>query len=188
MAETVEVRRHSKRGDGKSLSPEGIALAESAKATLLGRYQACYTSPKARARETLEALGFTTYKVVEAFATFPKEIDDHDDHVRALQERTGCTRLEAYLAIPATHLVVEAFGKRFFETVCELAAELRPKRNALAVSHGGSIEAAALAAMPDWTLDDLGGELAECEAACFRFKGGVFRDISFIRLGTDAGQ
>ena len=182
MAETFEVRRHSLRGEGKSLSPEGMALAERAAPTLLGLYQACYASPKRRSRETVEAFGIATYRTVEEFGTLPKEIDDHDDHVRALQERTGCTRLEAYLAIPATHLIIEAFGGAFFEKVCELAAELRPGRNALAVSHGGSIEAAVLAAMPDWTLDDIGGELAECEAALFRFKGGMFTSVDFIRL------
>ncbi len=188
MAAVVEVRRHSLRGEGGSLSPEGVALAERARATLLGNYQACYSSPKLRARETLEAFGVTTYTVIDAFSTFPKEIDDHGDHVRALQERTGCTVLEAYLAIPATHLVVERVGQQFFAKLCELAAELRPRRNALVVSHGGSIEAAVLAAMPDWTLDDLGGELAVCEAACFRFHDHVFRDVSFIRLGDGGGS
>jgi broad specificity phosphatase PhoE len=182
MTEIVEVRRHSLRGEGKSLSEQGAALAERAKATLLGNYQACYTSPKRRARETLEAFGFDEYKTVEEFSTFPKAIDDYADHVQALQGRTGCSRLEAYLAIPATHLVVEEFGKTFFAKVCELAEALGAGRNALVVSHGGSIEAAVLAAMPDWTLEDIGGELAECEAALFLFEDQMFRRVDFLRL------
>ncbi len=182
MAEIFEVRRHSLRGEGGSLSPEGIALAERARPTLVGRYQACYASPKPRARETLEAFGFTSYRILDELSTFPKAIDDHGDHVRALQERTGCTTLEAFLAIPATHLVVEAFGNALFARVRELADGLRAGRNALAVSHGGSIEAAVLSAVPDWTLDDMGGELAECEAALFVFEAHVFRRVEFVRL------
>ena len=182
MAEIFEVRRHSVRGEGKSLSPEGIALAERVAPTLLGSYQACYASPKRRARETLEAFGIRAYATVDELTTLPEALDDHEGHVRTLQERTGCTRLEAYLAIPATHLVVEAFGRAFFRKVCELADELRPGKNALAVSHGGSIEAAVLAAMPDWVLDDLGGELAECEAALFVFEHKLFRRVEIVRL------
>jgi len=182
MAEIFEVRRHSLRGEGKSLSPEGIALAHKAADTLLGNYQAVYTSPKPRAVETTEALGFDTYTQVPELGTFPKAIDDHDKHVQALIQRTQCTRLAAYWAIPATHRTLEQFGTALFDKFCELAAALHPGKNALAISHGGSIEAAILAAMPEWDLADIGPELRECEAACFVFDHQLFRRIEFIRL------
>ena len=182
MAEIIEVRRHSLRGEGKSLSPEGIALARRAADTLVGNYQAAYTSPKPRCIETLEAFGFDVWKLVPEFGTLPKRIDDHEEHVEALQNRTQCTWLEACMAIPATHLIVEQFGNTLFDKIRELADGLHAGKNALAVSHGGSIEAAVLAAMPEWDFDDLGGELALCEAACFHFDHGLFRRIEFIRL------
>ena len=182
MPEIFEVRRHSLRGDGPSLSPEGIELARRTAATLVGNYEAIYTSPKTRCIETLAAFVFTTCKVVPEFGLLPSKLDDHERHVGLLQRRTGCSRLEAYFAIPATHLILEEFGRAFFEKLCQLARELHHGKNALAVSHGGSIEPAVLAAMPDWTLRDLGGELRECEGALFHFEDGICTRVELRRL------
>ena len=181
MAEIFEVRRHSLRGSGPGLSPEGIALAQQTAPTLVGRFAAAYTSPKQRAIETLAAFGFTAYTVVPEFSTLPATLAAHDHHVDALVERTQCSVLDAYMAIPATHLILEAFGAACLDKLCTLAAKLPHGRNAIAVSHGGSIEPAVLAAMPDWTLESMGGELAECEGALFHFDGGVFRGVDIVR-------
>jgi len=190
MGSVFEVRRHSLRGEGGSLSPEGIELARRASRTLVGNYHAAYSSPKQRAIETLRAFGFDEYHVVPEFGTLPAELAKHDRMADTLRERTGCTLLEAYLEIPATHLVLERFGNAFFERLCELAEHLPLGRNALAVSHGGSIEAAILAAVPEWTLADIGGELKECEGALFCFEDRLFRRVEIRRLGPpdDKGQ
>jgi len=183
MAEIVEVRRHSLRGEGKSLSPEGVALAHRVAPTLVGDFHSAYTSPKPRCIETLAAFGFTTYRVIPEFSTLPdEELSAHARLAEALQRRAGCSLLDAYMAIPATHLVLEKFGAAFFEKLCGLAAALPGGRNALVVSHGGSVEPAVLAAMPDWTLESMGGELAECEGALFRFEDGIFKSVEIRRL------
>jgi broad specificity phosphatase PhoE len=182
MGEIIEVRRHSLRGEGDALSPEGIELARRAAATLLDQYHAAYASPKQRAIETLRLFGATDYTVVPEFGLLPADLAAHDHHAEALRSRTGCSRLEAYLAIPATHLILERFGQAFLDKLCELAAALPFGRNALAVSHGGSIEAAILAAEPDWTLESLGGELKECEGALFHFDGGILKRVELRRL------
>ncbi|HPD16301.1 MAG TPA: histidine phosphatase family protein [Planctomycetota bacterium] len=181
MAQIFEVRRHSLRGEGDCLSPQGVEAARKATATLVGNYAAIYSSPKRRAVETLEAFGFREYQIVPEFSTLPAALGAHDRHAAMLRERSSCTLLEAYFAIPATHLMLEAFGAAFFAKLCSLIEQLPPNRNALAVSHGGSIEAAVLAAVPEWTLGDLGGELAECEGALFHFDDRIFRRVTFIR-------
>jgi broad specificity phosphatase PhoE len=177
-----EVRRHSLRGGGDGLSPAGLELARRAAGTLAGNYGATYTSPKPRCIETLGALGFESYKVIPEFSTLPAGLSAHDHHVEALQSRTGCSLLEAYLTIPATHLVLEAFGEAFFGKVCELAQALPRGKNALAISHGGSIEPAVLAAMPEWSLEGMGGPLAECDAALFHFEDKIFTRVELLRL------
>ena len=182
MAEVIEVRRHSLRGAGKSLSPEGIALAKRVAPTLVGNFHAAYSSPKTRCTETLQAFGFTAWKIVPEFGLLPERLAEHEAHVDALQRRTGCSDLEAYFAIPATHLILEEFGRAFFAKVCELARELHHGKNALAISHGGSIEPAVLAAVPDWDLEDLGGELKQCEGALFHFADGAFSRVELRRL------
>jgi len=182
MAEIFEVRRHSIRGEGDDLSPEGIELARRAKATLLDDYHACYTSPKGRCIQTLEALGFDTYTIVPEFATLPAKLAEFDRQVQTIRERSGCSVLEAYLTIPATRAIVDEFAEAFLAKLTELAQALPPGKNALAVSHGGSIEPAVLAAMPDWSLETMGGELRECEGARFVFDGGILRGVEIVRL------
>ena len=182
MGEIFEVRRHSLRGEGDALSPEGIELARRVAPALGGPFRAVYSSPKQRCVETLQAFGISEYRTVPEFGLPPAELRSHDRHADALRSRTGCSLLEAYLAIPATHLVLERFGQAFFDRLCRLAAELPSGKNALAVSHGGSVEAAILAAMPDWTLKSLGGELKECEGALFHFDGGIPKDVELRRL------
>lgn len=59
--------RHSKRGDGKGWSEEGRELARRARALLAPHYDSCFSSPKERARETIEALGFERYEIDAAF-------------------------------------------------------------------------------------------------------------------------
>jgi len=182
VGEVIEVRRHSIRGEEGALSPEGVELARRVAATLLGHYHAACSSPKKRAIETLRLFGATEFRIVPEFSTLPKELDAHESRVEALRRRTGCSTLQAYLAIPVTHLILERFGTEFFDKLCELAADLPAGKNALVVSHGGSIEAAILAAMPDWTLESMGGELKECEGALFRFSGGLLKGVELRRL------
>lgn len=181
MAQVFEVRRHSLRGEGDCLSPQGLEAARKAASSLVGNYAAAYSSPKRRAIETLEAFGFREYEIVQEFGTLPAALGLHDHHAAILRERSGCTLLEAYFAIPATHLMLEAFGAAFFAKLCSLLEQLPTNRNALAVSHGGSIEAAVLAAVPEWTLKDLGGELAECDGVFFHFEDRIFRRVTFCR-------
>ena len=182
MAEIVEVRRHSLRGEGDALSSEGVELARRAAATLVGRYAAAFSSPKQRCIETIRLFGATEFRVVPEFGLPPAELTDHDRHAEALRTRAGCSLLAAYLAIPATHLILERFGSAFYEKLCAIAGDLPPGRNALVVSHGGSVEPAILAAMPDWTLESLGGELRECEGALFHFDGGILKRVELRRL------
>ncbi|HUT33378.1 MAG TPA: histidine phosphatase family protein [Planctomycetota bacterium] len=182
MSEIIEVRRHSLRGEGDALSPEGIELARRVAPSLTGGFHAACSSPKQRCIETLKLFGVTEYKIVPEFGLLPRDLASHDHHVEALRSRTGCSTLQAYMAIPATHLILEQFGQEFFDKLCQFAAELPWGKNALVVSHGGSIEPAILAAMPEWTLDDVGGELKECEGALFHFHGGIFRRVELRRL------
>ncbi len=182
MGEIIEVRRHSLRGEGDALSPEGVELARRAAATLVGRYCAAFSSPKQRCIETLRLFGITEFRIVPEFGLPPAELGDHDHHAEALRTRTGCSLLAAYMAIPATHLILERFGSAFYEKLCAVASQLPLGKNALVVSHGGSIEPAIIAAMPDWTLDSLGGELKECEGALFHFDGGILKRVELRRL------
>ncbi len=182
MGEIIEVRRHSLRGEGDALSREGVELARRVAPSLIGGFHAAYSSPKQRAIETLKLFGVTEYKIVPEFGLPPHELASHEQHVQALRSRAGCSTLEAYLAIPATHLILDAFGVAFLDKLCEAAAALPFGKNALVVSHGGSIEPAVLAAEPDWTLADMGGELKECEGALFHFDGGILKRVEVRRL------
>src|SRR2546428_752439 len=90
----VEVYRHSKRGEGKGLSPEGRELARRAQGLLAPHYDLCISSPKERARETLEALGFDRYEADEAF-TAVNPWEPFDDEVSKLAKERGTSPLAA---------------------------------------------------------------------------------------------
>lgn len=182
MGEIIEVRRHSLRGEGDELSPEGVDLARRAAGTLVGNYAAAFSSPKERCIQTLRLFGVAEFRIVPEFGLPPAELAEHDRHAEALRARTGCSLLAAYMAIPATHLILERFGSAFYEKLCAIAEELPSGRNALVVSHGGSIEPAIMAAVPDWTLESMGGELKECEGALFHFDGGILQRVELRRL------
>ncbi len=181
----VEIRRHSLTGEDKNLSDEGRELAQRAKASLLReRYDLVLSSPKARCLQTAEAFGFPEPKVDERFGTLPGEkLGPYDEQVRKLMEERGLSLLEAYFALPETRKVLEEKGREVVEAIIEVASSLPEGGSAFIVSHGGTIEPAALVALGgEFDLSVLGGGLEPCEGVAFLVEGEEIKGVSIIRL------
>ncbi len=177
----VEVFRHSKRGDGKGLSEEGRELARRARVLLAPNYDLCVSSPKERARETLEALGFDRYEVDEAFTAInPWEPFDAD--VSKLAKERGMIPLRACWEHPEALNYLRLQGETFLAAVKRIARKLPEEGRALVVSHGGILEAAALHGTPRYHLDELAGEIGFCEAVGFKIDGEKLAGIEIKRL------
>jgi len=180
----VEVRRHSIRGGDDALSEEGRQLARKAGKTLEGKYLYRYSSPKKRAIQTLEEFGYTIFKVDERFGPLPgQEIRPFEDRVKKVVEDQKLTLLEAFFKVRALHPIMEEKGRQLIEAVKQICRELPDDERALVVSHGGSVEPAAILTLgKDFSLDVLGGELLECEGVKFFLERDSVKRVDVIRL------
>ncbi len=177
----VEVFRHSKRGAGKGLSEEGRELAGSARAILASRYDLCVSSPKERARETLEAFGFERYAVDEAF-TAVNPWEPFDAEVSKLAKERGIIPLAACWEFPEALNYLRLQGETFLGAVKRIARRLPEEGRALVVSHGGILEAAALHGCKTYALDSIGGEIGFCEGVVFKLDGENLTGVEVKRL------
>jgi broad specificity phosphatase PhoE len=77
---------------------------------------------------------------------------------------------------------------RFARTQLELwrsiVESLPPGGKALIITHGGFIEAGAVACLPNVNHSTWGSSCGYCEGVRLNFDGGDFKSIEIIRLGT----
>lgn len=179
----VEVFRHSKRGEGKGLSEEGRGLARRARALLATHYDLCISSPKERASETLEALGFERYDIDEAF-TAVNPWEPFDTQVTKLAQARGIIPLAACWEIPEALAYLRMQGETFLAALRRVSRRLPEEGRALVVSHGGILEAAALLGCPRYHLDEIGGEIGFCEGVTFKFESENLAGVEAKRLGA----
>lgn len=177
----VEVFRHSKRGEGKGLSEQGWELARRARALLAPHYDLCVSSPKQRARETLEAFGFDRYEVDEAF-TAVNPWEPFDAQVSKLAKERGIIPLAACWEIPEALSYLKLRGETLLTAIKRMARKLPEEGRALIVSHGGILEAAALHGCPRYHLSELGGEIGFCEGVAFKVDGDKLSGVEVKRL------
>jgi broad specificity phosphatase PhoE len=177
----VEVFRHSKRGEGKGLSEEGRELAHQARPLLAPPYDLCVSSPKERARETMEAFGFERYEIDEAFTAL-NPWEPFDAEVSKLAKDRGITPLAACWEIPEALSYLKLQGETFLGAVKRMARQLPEDGRALVVSHGGILEAAALRGCPRYELSELGGGIGLCEGVVFKLDGETLAGIEVKRL------
>jgi broad specificity phosphatase PhoE len=180
----VEVFRHSKRGEGKGLSEEGRELARRAKSLLAPHYGFRVSSPKERARETMEAFGFKDYEIDEAFTTAGLR-EPLDAQVSKLAKERGITSLAACWEVPEALNTLRLQAETFRDALKRAGRRLPEGGRALVVSHGGVLEAAALLGRPRYDLGEIGGEIDFCEGVVFELDGEQLTSVEIKRLRRD---
>jgi broad specificity phosphatase PhoE len=179
----IEVRRHTIAGHDGKVTEDGAALARFACQTLATPFARAFTSPKPRAFETAGIFGFPSPEVVEELATLSSEVfAGYHERIEwfALQ---GLTLLESYFAIPEIMPLLVDHGKRVLAALSLIERELTDGASTLAVSHGGTIELAALLALDgEFELETMGGELNYCEGVRFGYVDGAIMLVETIRL------
>ncbi|SRR6266545_1123650 len=181
----LEVRRHSltkkgpARGRGSHLSAQGVALARAAGADL-GPIAYVLASISPRAVETAIAMGLAVDDAVEFPSGYvPGEVEFHEQwtweqpYVRYAGLIARCGGLAA---IADAH---RAIWTRVVESVDDGEA-------ALIVGHGGSLEPALVACLPDADHRQWGGLLAHCDGARLGFADGRFVSLEFRRAPTSS--
>ena len=179
----VEIRRHAPAKASK-LTEEGREICSRAKQSLEFRYDLFYSSPKPRAVNTLRALGGRDIKEDPRLGTLPgDELERFDHRVEAFMEERGVGLLEAYFALDETRPYLKRKGEEILQTSGEIAARLPDGGRALCVSHGGSIEPAAILALGgSFDLSRIGGPLSYCEGVALHFINDKIQRVDIIRL------
>src|SRR5215469_1847022 len=176
----VEVRRHSltkkgpARGRGSDLSPQGVALARVIGAQL-GAVAYLATSRAPRAIETAIAMGFAVDETLDLPTGYVLgEVGHHDQwswqhpyvtYAGLIQQGQGTA------AIAKAHSVAWTSA----------AAGLADGEVALIISHGGAIEPALVACLPDADHASWGAPFAHCDGARLAFRKGQFVSVDFRR-------
>jgi broad specificity phosphatase PhoE len=169
----IEHRRHTMRvKPGDHLSQAGVDLARHVGATM-GRYDLVVTSPVARAFETAIAMGFAVDEQWPALAPPPEAVQDEANWEKGCAEYARAAQLGG-----ATAHYLSDLAEQFLA----LAHRLPEGGRALVVSHGGVVEAATVACLPDkdyfgWTTSS-----DYCEGVRLYLINGQFSDAEALRL------
>ncbi|MEU8382857.1 histidine phosphatase family protein [Streptosporangium sp. NPDC048865] len=176
----LDVRRHSltkkgaTRGRGSHLSADGIALARLI-GSGAGPYEHVVTSASPRAVETAVAMGCAVDDTVEMPSGYvPEEIPRHAQWGWAEPYRRLAEIVREGRAAAA---VAEAHRAIWADTVGSVAEG----GSALLVGHGGAIELALVACLPDAPHDTWGTPFAHCDGVRIGFTGGHFVGVEFHR-------
>jgi broad specificity phosphatase PhoE len=175
---TLQHRRHSRRDPtGAHLNEAGLALARRV-APGLPRFARAVTSPRPRAVETAEALGYRVDATIPELAELPD-----DAGVESVEEfrRMDVPRYVRLLGESPSF-------RRYAGDQAELwrreLARVADGEALLMVSHGTIIEAGMLAALPA-LRDGGGGPLDYLEGVELRLEGGRWVGGSVLRVAPE---
>ena len=169
----IEHRRHTMRvKPGEHLSRAGVDLARHVGQTM-ERYDLVVTSPVARAFETAIAMGFAVDEQWPALAPPPDEVHGEADWEKGCAELVRAARLGRVTARYMTGLA------GLFQALARRPPE---DGRALVVSHGGVIEAATVACLPDKDYSGWDASCGYCEGVRFHLVDGRFGDAEVLRV------
>lgn len=138
----LEHRRHSYRDPSSThLSPDGVALARRV-GRGIGRFDRVVTSPKPRAVETAEALGFPDPEVLPGLGEMP-------DEVGMLGEKLELGSFAEYVHAVLVSEVARGYADEQLSLWADVLDDVPDGARVLMVSHAGVIEYGAAAAAPE---------------------------------------
>jgi len=170
---SVEMRRHTMRvKPGRHLSQAGVDLARRT-GNQMGPFDRVLTSTVARAYETAIAMGFA--------------VDQQDDRLRSFgvivdAEIAWDAGFAAWSHAVSAGRAAARFAHRQATLLRELAASLPEGGRALVITHGGFVEAAAIASLPHAEPAAWGAVCDYCEGAVFQFDGNQVIAVDVVRV------
>jgi len=167
---TVVHLRHAERQPGSVHLSDGGERRAHELGRRLARFDRVLTSPKPRAVETAEAMGYPVHGEVAEFAGLPEEIDGWVD-------RYAPRSFADYVALVQSDPSARAQAGDLAERLRNLLAAIADGGRLLVVSHGGVVELSAVGALgrttAAWghTLEPLEG--VELRLAPLGWQGGA---------------
>jgi len=173
----LEVRRHTMRvKPGQHLSQAGVNLARQV-GDSIGPFDRIITSTVPRAFETAIAMGFAVDEQYEQLSSMGDDVDAEIDWSTGFAEfarvigQGGATTLFANVQLELWRSVVEA---------------LPDGGQALIITHGGIVEAGAVACLPHADHNVWGTGCDYCEGIRLIFDGGDFTDAKILRIQSQS--
>jgi broad specificity phosphatase PhoE len=170
----IEFRRHTMRlKPGQHLSRAGVELARRVGAQM-GPFDRVITSTVPRAYETAVAMGFAADEQLEALAEIGEGVE---------AEVAWDAGFAAFARAFHQGQHTARYGLRLAEFLRSVAAALPDGGAALVVAHGGMMEAAAVACLPDADHAAWGSACSWCEGVRLIFDGERFVSAEILRVG-----
>ncbi len=170
---SVEMRRHTMRvKPGRHLSQAGVDLARRT-GTQMGPFDRVLTSTVPRAYETAIAMGFAVDQQDQRLSSFG---------VIVHAEIAWDAGFAAWSQAVSEGGAAARFAHRQAALLGELAASLPEGGRALVITHGGFVEAAAVAGLTQADHAAWGAVCDYCEGAVFRFEGDQVVAVDVVRV------
>jgi len=160
---------------GNHLSQAGVTLARVVGAGM-GPFDQVVTSTLPRAFETAIAMGFAVDERLAALASMPDGADEDTEWSAGFPAQSRAFARGGETARSARSLA------RTFAAIVDAVPE---GSAALAISHGGIIEAGAIGCLPDADHAAWGRALDYCEGVRLRYEGGRWTGIELLRLDRE---
>ena len=176
----LEIRRHAltkkgeARGRGSHLSAEGVALARAVGACL-GPFAKVVASPVPRTAETALAMGFAVDDIVDLPSGYVPGLLDHH------AQWSWPHPYARYAELIAQGGAVAHIAATIRTALIRIVAAVPDGSAALLISHGGTIEPALVACLPDADHTSWGAALSHLDGARLTFDNGTFVDIQLRR-------
>jgi broad specificity phosphatase PhoE len=169
----LEVRRHSMRNKpGQHLSEAGIVLARNIGRSI-GPFSLVIVSAKPRAFETATAMGFAVQEQVEELSELGEDVDAEIRYDAGFVEFARVVRQGG-----ATARFADAQARLWRA----IAGRLPEEGQALIITHGGIIEAGAIACLPEVDFRGWDPPCSYCEGVRLAFDGARFVAGEVLRL------
>jgi len=169
----LEVRRHSIRSQaGQHLSQEGVNLARRI-GNEIGPFDAVVTSTLPRAFETAIAMGFAVDKQDEQLSTAGDEVT---------AEIHWTESFSRFAEVIKTGGATAKFAHEQAEFWKLIVQSLPENGSGLIITHGGIIEAGAVACLPEAQHNSWGPACSYCEGIRLTFDDGNFTALEILRL------
>jgi broad specificity phosphatase PhoE len=169
----LEVRRHTMRVEhGRHLSQAGVSLARRV-GNALGPFDRVVTSTVPRAFETAIAMGFAVDEQLDQLSTLGDDVSAEIDWRAGFAEFARVIRQGGATA---------RFALRQADLWRSIVKALPEGRRALVITHGGIVEAGAVACLPQADHATWGPSCDYCEGVRLAFDGEQFTMAELLRV------
>jgi len=169
----VEVRRHSNRvKPGQHLSQAGVNLARRVGSSL-GPHNRVITSTVPRAFETAIAMGFAVDEQLDQLSEMGDDVDAEIHWAAGFAE---------FARVIEQGGATARFARAQAKTWRSIARALPDEGRALLITHGGIVEAGAVACLPRADHSAWGPACDYCEGVRLSFNGETFTEAEILRV------